>query len=87
MDSINLLDYVDNNFTESKRSTTLDHYYSTAKRNAVFNDVEPMNECEGVFCNGDLAIHGCFIRKCNAIFLRNFDLHQIVKRIEIYSLP
>ena len=39
MDSFNALDYVDNNFTESKRCNTLDHYYSTSKRNLVYNEV------------------------------------------------
>ena len=35
MDSFNLLDYVENQFTESKRANTLDHYYSIAKRTLV----------------------------------------------------
>jgi hypothetical protein len=75
MDSFNLLDYVDNNFTESKRCNTLDHYYSLAKRNLVFNEVNNENRCEAVFANSDLALYLGFIRKCNYIFVRNFELH------------
>jgi hypothetical protein len=81
MDSFNMLDYVDNNFTESKRSNTLDHYYSISKRNLVFNDVNEDNECEGLFVNHDLALFIAFIKKCNIVFIRNFELHQVVKRI------
>ncbi len=43
MDSFNMLDYVDNNFTETKRQNTLDHYYSMAKKNQVFNEVNEEN--------------------------------------------
>lgn len=75
MDSFNLLDYVDNNFTESKRCNTLDHYYSISKRNLVHNDVSTENECEALFSNIDLTVYIAFIKKCNSIFLRNFELH------------
>jgi len=75
MDSFNALDYVDNNFTESKRCNTLDHYYSISKRNMVYNEVDANNLCEGVFSNMDLTIYLGFIKKCNHIFMRNFELH------------
>lgn len=75
MDSLNLLDYVDNSFTESKRCNTLDHYYSISKRNMVYNEVEEQNHCEGLFSNIDLTVYLSFIKKCNSIFLRNFELH------------
>ena len=67
----------------------MDHYYSMAKRNLVYNEVDPMHECEGLFVNNDLTLHVCFIRQCNLVFIRNFELHQVVKRIEISksSLP
>eukprot|EP00347_Sterkiella_histriomuscorum_P023802 403333335 len=87
MDSFNLLDYVDNNFTESKRCNTLDHYYSISKRNMVYNEVEDQNLCEGIFSNIDLTIYLGFIKKCNYIFMRNFELHQVIKRIELQSMP
>ena len=87
MDSFNVLDYVDNNFTESKRCNTLDHYYSTSKRNLVYNEVQQENFCEGIFSNMDLAIFVGFIRKSNFLFIRNFELHQVVKRISLNSLP
>jgi len=61
MDSFNALDYVDNNFTESKRCNTLDHYYSISKRNMVYNEVDMNNLCEGVFSNMDLTIYLGFI--------------------------
>lgn len=83
MDSFNLLDYVDNNFTESKRSNTLDHYYSISKRNMVYNEVNDENICEGIFSNMDLTLYIGFIKKCNYIFLRNFELHQVVKKVEL----
>ena len=51
MDSFNLLDYVDNQFTESKRSNTLDHYYSTSKRNFVTNTVDTQHCVTGMFSN------------------------------------
>mmetsp|Transcript_13826 Transcript_13826/g.13488 ORF Transcript_13826/g.13488 Transcript_13826/m.13488 type:complete len:88 (+) Transcript_13826:767-1030(+) len=87
MDSFNLLDYVDNNFTESKRCNTLDHYYSISKRNLVFNEVQEENECQGVFASTDLALYLSFIKKCNYIFVRNFELHQVSKKIELQFLP
>ena len=62
MDSFNLLDFVSNNYTQTKRCNTLDHYYSMAKRNLVYNEVEPLHECEGVFSKTDLTLHLCFIR-------------------------
>lgn len=87
MDSFNILDYVDNNFTETKRCNTLDHYYSVSKRNVVFNEVVAENECEGHFSNNDLALFIGFIKKCNFIFIRNFELHQVIKRIELGYKP
>ncbi len=87
MDSFNLLDYVDNNFSESKRCNTLDHYYSISKRNMVYNEVLEANLSEAIFSNMDLSIYIGFIKKCNSIFIRNFELHQVVKRIELSSLP
>lgn len=62
MDSFNLQDYVNNGYSQTKRCNTLDHYYSMAKRNLVYNEVDPNNECEGVFANNDLTLHLCFIR-------------------------
>lgn len=56
MDSFNVLDYVDNGFTESKRSNTLDHYYSVSKRNLVYNEVINENLCEALFSNLDLTL-------------------------------
>lgn len=87
MDSFNILDYADNGFTESKRCNTLDHYYSISKRNTVFNEVNPENECVALFSNMDLHLLITFIRKCNYIFLRNFELHQVVKKIQLDFLP
>jgi WD40 repeat protein len=87
MDSFNILDYVDNSFTESKRANTLDHYYSVAKRTLVTNDVSEMNQCEGIFSNNDLTLHICFIAKACNIFIRNFELHQVTRRIDLQSLP
>ena len=84
MDSFNLLDYVSNGFAQTKRCNTLDHYYSMAKRNLVYNEVDPLHECEGVFCNNDLTLQLCWIRQCNFLFIRNFELHQVVKRIEMH---
>ena len=87
MDSFNLLDYVDNSFTESKRSNTLDHYYSTSKRNLVTNCVDPANCVTGMFSNQDLTLHLSYIAKSPYIFLRNFELHQVCKRLSLTSLP
>ena len=82
MDSFNVQEYVDNSFTEAKRVNTLDHFYSMAKRNLVFNETSPENETEACFLNNDLASYICYIRKCNALFIRNFELHQVVKKID-----
>ena len=89
MDSFNLLDYVSNGYSQTRKCNTLDHYYSMAKRNLVYNEVDPQHECEGVFANNDLSLHLCFIRQCNQLLIRNFELHQVVKRIEMsgHSLP
>lgn len=75
MDSFNLQDYADNGYSQARRCNTLDHYYSMATRNVVYNEVNSENECEGVFVNNDLTLHLCFIRKCNQLFIRNFELH------------
>ena len=85
MDSFNLLDYVSNGFAQTRRCNTLDHYYSMAKRNLVYNEVDPLHECEGVFTNNDLTLHLSWIRQCNFLFIRNFELHQVVKRFEMSS--
>jgi WD40 repeat protein len=87
MDSFNTLDYVDNSFTESKRTNTLDHYYSVSKRNLVLNEVDEANRCTGIFSNADLTLHISFIAKASYLFIRNFELHQVVKRIALQSLP
>lgn len=83
MDSFNVQEYVDNCFTEAKRVNTLDHYYGMTQRNLVHNEVNSDNEVEAYFLNNDLASYICFIRKCNALFLRNFELHQVVKKIDL----
>lgn len=75
MDSFNALDYVNNNFTESKRTNTLDHYYSTAKREYEPNLVQDENNCSCLFANNDLTLSISFIKKCPVIFFRNFELH------------
>jgi WD40 repeat protein len=62
MDSFNLLDFSSNGYSTTQRCNTLDHYYSMAKRNLVYNEVDPNHECEGVFVNNDLTLHLCFIR-------------------------
>ena len=62
MDSFNLQDYVANGYSQARRCNTMDHYYSMAKRNLVYNEVDPMHECEGLFVNNDLTLHVCFIR-------------------------
>ena len=62
MDSFNLQEYVSNGYSQTKRTNTVDHYYSMAKRNLVYNEVDPMHECEGVFANNDLTLHLSFIR-------------------------
>lgn len=75
MDSFNVQEYVDNCFTETKKVNTLDHYYSLSKRNLVYNEKCYENETEAIFLNNDLASYICFVRKCNALFVRNFELH------------
>ena len=89
MDSFNLLEFSNNSFSQTQRCNTLDHYYSMAKRNLVFNEVDSENECQGVFTNNDLTLHLSFIKSCNQLFVRNFELHQVVRRIELSnsSLP
>jgi len=87
MDSFNVLDYVDNQFTESKRSNTLDHYYSTSKRTFTVNTIDPDHSVTGMFSNQDLTLHLSYIAKSPYLFLRNFELHQICKRIGLTSLP
>ena len=83
MDSFNLEEYVDNCFTEAKRVNTLDHYYGIAQRQLVDNKREPMNATEAVFLNNDLASYICFVKKCNSLLIRNFELHQVVKKIDL----
>ena len=62
MDSFNVLDYSSNSYAQAQRCNTLDHYYSMAKRNLVYNEVNSDHECEGVFANNDLTLHISFIR-------------------------
>ena len=83
MDSFNVQEYVDNYFTETKKVNTLDHYYGLAKRNLVYNEKCPDHETEAIFLNNDLASYICYVRKSNNLFIRNFELHQVVKRIQL----
>lgn len=85
MDSFNVQEYVENCFTEAKRVNTLDHYYNAAQRTLVFNETNSENEVEACFLNNDLASYLCYIRKCNSLFVRNFELHQVVKKIDLSS--
>jgi hypothetical protein len=86
MDSFNIQEYVDNCFTETKKVNQLDHYYGLAKRNLVSNENVEENRVESVFLNNDLANHICYVRKSPNLFIRNFELHQVVKRIELVSI-
>lgn len=40
-----------------------------------------------MFSNQDLTIHLSYIAKAPYIFLRNFELHQVCKRVALSSLP
>jgi WD40 repeat protein len=82
MDNFNALDFVENNFAQTKRCNTLDHYYSMAKKNLVNNEVAEEHECEAVFSKTDLTLHLSFVRRSNQLFIRNFELHHVVKRID-----
>jgi hypothetical protein len=75
MDSFNAQEYVDNSFTEAKRVNTLDHFYHVASRNLAFNEAMSDHETQACFLNNDLASYICYIRKCPALFIRNFELH------------
>lgn len=86
MDSFNSLDYIENNFAQTQRCNTLDHYYSMAKKNLVYNEVDKSHECEAVFSKTDLTLHLSFIRRSNQLFIRNFELHQVVKRISMSQM-
>jgi hypothetical protein len=57
-----------------------------AKRNLVHNEVSVENEVEVAFLNNDLGSHISFVRKSQNLFIRNFELHQVVKRIEFPTL-
>ena len=87
MDSFNAQEYVDNCFTETKRVNTLDHFYSLSKRNLVFNEACADNETQACFLNNDLSSYICYVRKCNSLFVRNFELHQVVKKIDFVGRP
>lgn len=65
MDNFNALDFLENNFVQTKRCNTLDHYYSLAKRNLVNNEIDPEHECEALFSKTDMNLHLSFIRKSN----------------------
>lgn len=64
----------------------LDHYYGLSKRNLVLNEDSVENQVEAVFLNNDIANQICYVRKSQNLFIRNFELHQIVKRIELNSI-
>lgn len=83
MDSFDVKEYVDNCFTEAKRISTLDHYYNMTKPDETTGSQSADNETEARFLNCDNASYICFIRKCNALFIRNFDIHQVMKRIDL----
>lgn len=86
MDGFNMLDYVKNNYSETK-NLTLDHYYAVKKRQQVDNAQKEENECMGLFLPNDMTMYICFIRCCNIIFFRNFELRQIVKKIQLDTVP
>jgi len=86
MDSFNVEEYVENCFTETKKVNQVDHYYSLAQRNLVLNEVNEENEVEMAFVNNDVSSHISYVRKSQNLFIRNFELHQVVKRIELNSI-
>lgn len=43
----------------------------------------PGNYAEAQFLNNDLASYICFVHKCNSLLIRNFELHQVVKKIDL----
>lgn len=43
--------------------------------------------CESLFSNADLTLHISYIAKAPHLFIRNFELHQCVKRVELASIP
>lgn len=49
--------------------------------------MDPSNQCESLFSNADLTLHFSFIAKAANIFIRNFELHQVVKRVDLNSIP
>jgi WD40 repeat protein len=53
----------------------------------VTNQVDPLNFCTALFSNADLTLHFSFIVKAANVFIRNFELHQIVKRVDLQSVP
>jgi hypothetical protein len=83
MDSFNVLEYTANAFSQARRTNTLDHFYNMSKRNLVYNEVNSEHECSGIFANNDLTLNLTFIKSCNMLFIRNFELHQVVKRVEM----
>ena len=51
------------------------------------NLVDALNHCEALFSNADLTLHISYIAKAPHLFIRNFELHQCVKRVELSSIP
>ena len=49
--------------------------------------MDPQNHCEALFSNADLTLHISYIAKAPHLFIRNFELHQCVKRVELASIP
>jgi len=52
----------------------------------VLNEDSLENQVEAVFLNNDIANQICYVRKSQNLFIRNFELHQVVKRIELNSI-
>lgn len=51
----------------------------------MHNEVSEENQVEVGMLNNDLASYVCYVRKSPNLFIRNFELHQVVKRIELHA--
>ena len=86
MDIFNISEFVENNFKEVKIENSLSNYYNPPK---VLNVNAPCvdNDCHALFSQVESGIYACFIKKSANIFIRNYELHQVWKRIDIQSVP
>ena len=78
--------YVENNYSEIRAEANVDLYYMMKKNTAKL--AGPIcSELEARFSQCDLSTYVSFVETSKSLFIRNFELHQTVRKMEFSGQP